>query len=377
MNLRITNVTVQPIELPRDAGRFVRAWWPILRSDPNWVPPLISERKSFLDPTQNPYFRVAKVRCFMAYRGREVVGTIAATVDEVQQAREPGVGMFGFFEFIDDVEVARALLDAACEWLREQGMSVARGPFNFNQNHDFGLLVDGFDTPPPVANPHNPAYYPAIYERLGLRGVRDWYAYWLGRGPVPPAIERLARRVEERHPNLRIETLDKRDYERGVQLFREIFNDAWDRNWGHIPMGEDEFTYLGRRLEPLLDPGLCFFAFLDDECVAGSIALPDSNPVLGRMNGRVFPFGWWHAWRGQPRIDAMRILVLGVKQRYQQYGFGAPIYARTWAEGLRRGYRGADASLVLDNNKKMRGAIEKLGGRIYKTYRAFERSLGG
>jgi GNAT superfamily N-acetyltransferase len=340
------------------------------------VPPLISERKTFLDPGENPYFRVADVRCFMAEREGKPVGTIAATVDHELQAREPGVGMFGFFEFVEDVEVARALLDAACEWLREQGMKVARGPFNFNQNHDFGLLVDGFDVDPAVANPHHRAYYPRIYAELGLEPLREWYAYWLAHGPVPPLIERLARRVESRHPELRIETLDPSDYEHGVMLFEEIFNDAWEHNWGHIPMSKEEFAFLGRRLEPLLDPGLCFFAFIEDECVAGSIALPDTNPVTKAMNGRIFPFGWWHAWRGASRINAMRVLVLGVKHRYQHMGLGAPLYQRTWAEGLRRNYRGADASLVLDNNRKMRGALEKLGGEIYMTYRAYERGLG-
>ncbi|PRP90654.1 hypothetical protein ENSA5_62720 [Enhygromyxa salina] len=368
-------VSIRTVELPRGASRFVRSWWPIYRGDPHWVPPLISERKAFLDPGKNPYFRRAEVRCFMAYRGRKPVGTIAATVDAELQAREPGVGLFGFFEFIDDLEVARALLDAASAWLREQGMKLARGPFNFNQNHDFGLLVDGFDIDPSVANPHNRAYYPKIYEALGLRGVMDWYAYWLEQGPVPPLIERLARRVESRNPKLRVETMDASDYDKGVQLFREIFNDAWDHNWGHIPMSRDEFEFLGRRLEPLLDPKLCLFAFIDDECVAGSIALPNTNLVTKAMNGRIFPFGWWHAWRGGERIDAMRVLVLGVKQRYQHLGLGAPLYLRTWEEGLRRGYRGADASLVLESNRRMRGALERLGGRIYMTYRAYEQDL--
>lgn len=369
-------LVVVPIELPRDAGRFVKAWWPIYRGDPHWVPPLISERRAFLDPRKNPFFRVAKVQCFMAYRGRKPLGTIAATVDTELQAREPGVGLFGFFEFVDDLEVARALLGAATTWLREQGMKVARGPFNFNQNHDFGLLVDGFDVDPRVANPHNRDYYPKIYEALGLRGVMDWYAYWLESGPVPPLIERLARRVESRHPELRIETMDAADYERGVMLFREIFNDAWDHNWGHIPMSKEEFEFLGQRLEPLLDPGLCFYAFIGDECVAASIALPDTNPVTKPMNGRIFPFGWWHVWRGASRIDAMRVLVLGVKHKYQHLGIGAPMYMRTWEEALRRGYKGADASLVLANNRRMRGALEKLGGRIYMTYRAYEQELG-
>ena len=371
----MSDIELRPIALPRDAGRFVRAWWPIYADEPHWVPPLIRDRTSFLDPGQNPYFRSAEIQCFMAYRRGRPVGTIAATIDAELQKREPGVGLFGFFEFVDEVEVARALLDGACAWLRERGMKVARGPFNFNQNHDFGLLVDGFDHDPVVANPYNPRYYLAIYERLGLAPIMDWYGYWMARGPLPPLIERLANRVESRVPNLRVTTMDKSDYHRAVQLFREIFNDAWDHNWGHIPMSREEFEYLGRRLEPVLDPGLCFFAFLDDECVAGSIALPDTNLVTKAMNGRIFPFGWWHAWRGASKIDAMRVFVLGVKQHVQHLGLGAPLYKHTWEEGLRRGYRGCDASLVLASNKRMRGALEKLGGEIYNTYRAFERAL--
>ena len=371
----MSEIRVCPIDLPRHAGRFVRSWWPIYRGAEHWVPPLISERKAFLDPNQNPYFEVAEVQCFIAYRGQRALGTIAATVDRELQKREPGVGLFGFFEFVDEPEVARALWQAASAWLREQGMSCARGPFNFNQNHDFGLLVDGFEVDPSVANPYTHGYYPAIYEELGLRGVMDWYAYWLARGPVPPLIDRLASRVESRHPNLRVETMDAADYMRGVHLFREIFNDAWDHNWGHVPMLPAEFDFLAKRLEPILDPGLCFFAFLDDECAAASIALPDTTPVMKAMNGRIFPFGWWHAVRGGKKIDAMRILVLGVKQRFQHLGLGAPIYRKTWEEGLRRGYRGADASLVLAGNHRMRGPLEKLGGEIYMTYRAYEASL--
>lgn len=369
------DVRIEAVSLPRDAGRFVKAWWPIYRDDPHWVPPLITERKAFLDPSKNPYFETATVQCFMAYRGREPLGTIAATIDEELQTREPGVGLFGFFEFVDELEVARALFEAACAWLREQGMSRARGPFNFNQNHDFGLLVEGFEIDPPVANSHNGAYYPRTYEALGLEQIMDWYGYWLPRGPLPPLIDRLSARVESRNPELRIESMDPDDYERGVMYFYEIFNDAWDHNWGHIPMSRAEFEFLGQRLKQILDPKLCFFAFIDGECVGGSIALPDTNPVTKKMNGRIFPFGWIHALRGGKHVDAMRVLVLGVKQAYQHVGIGAPLYRRTWEEGLRRGYRGADASLVLANNRKMRGPLEKLGGEIYMTYRAYERGL--
>ena len=161
------SIDVRAIELPRDAARFCRTWWPIYANDPHWVPPLLFERERFLDPGKNPFFRVARVQCFMASRGGTPVGTIAATIEDAGQEREPGVGFFGFFEFPDDLAVSRALVETAAGWLRDRGMDVMRGPYSLSPNHEFGLRVDGWDTDPAVLNPHNRDYYAAP-----LRGAR-------------------------------------------------------------------------------------------------------------------------------------------------------------------------------------------------------------
>ncbi|MEZ4319082.1 MAG: N-acetyltransferase [Myxococcota bacterium] len=354
----------------------MKSWWPIYEGCDEWVPPLIFERKRFFHPQKNPYFQVARVQCFMAYRDGVAVGTIAATVDEELQKAEPGVGLFGFFEFVNDDAVAKGLFDAARAWLSAQGMTSVRGPFNFNTNHEFGLLIDGFDTPPAIANPHNLSYYQRMYEEvLGLEKAMDWYAYWMDKGPVPETIGRIAKRFMDRNPNIRIRNLDLANFDRDVAIVKEIYNDAWTDNWGHVHMTGAELDFTAEGLKEVLDPRLCFIAYVDDVPAAVSVTLLDFNQVAKKMNGRIFPFGWYHYLRGRSKIDALRIFILGVKREYQKLPIGAPLYLKTWENGMVMNIRGAEASLILETNTRMRGALEKLGARIYKTYRTYESSL--
>jgi GNAT superfamily N-acetyltransferase len=368
-------VDIQLIALPRDTLRFIRPWWRIYQGEPGWVPPLILDRKKFLDPARNPYFQRADVQCFVAVKDGVDVGTIAATVDHAAQQNTPGVGFFGFFEFVDDAAVAGALLDAARGWLRAKGMTRMQGPFNFNSNHDFGLLVDGFDTPACIANPHARPYYGLMCEKLGLTKCIDWYAYWLDAGPVPESVRRVSERFLARNPQVRLRRLDLRHFDREVAIFRDIYNDAWERNWGHVALSEAEFQALADDFKQVLDPDLAWIAEVDGEPAALTVTLPDYNQVFKPMNGRFFPFGWWYWLTARRRIDQVRVFILGVKKRYQHMPLGAPLYVKTWEEAMKRGMRGGEASLVVENNVRMRGALERLGARIYKTYRIYERVL--
>lgn len=369
-------VEVTPISLPRDTVRFVKTWFTIYENDPHWVPPLYLERKRFLDPGRNPYFAVARVQCFVATRNGRDVGTIAATVDEMHQKQAPGEGFFGFFEFIDDEAVARALFEAAREWLVEQGMTRALGPFNFNTNHEFGLLVDGFEHDPYVANPYNAAYYPSIYGALGLRGVMDWYAYYVDfemRGIEK--MRRVADRLLTRHPEIRIRPLDLARYDEEVALLHGIYDDAWEANWSHVRVCDEEFAFLAEGLKQGLDPDICFVAEVDGRAAAISVTLPDLNQAVKKMRGRLFPFGWWHWLRRDHSIDRVRVFMLGVAREFQSLPLGAALYARTFDVGLAKGYRLGEASLILEKNVRMRGALEKMGARIEKTYRSYEVEL--
>jgi ribosomal protein S18 acetylase RimI-like enzyme len=371
------SVKVRPIELPGDAIRFCETWWPIYADDPHWVPPLLSERKDFLDPGKNPFFRHARVQCYIASRGGTPVGTIAATLIKSAPEHERGVGFFGFFEFPDDVEVSRALFETATEWLREQGMHTMRGPYNLSPNHEFALRVEGWDTDPALLNPHNGDYYARHYDGLGLTGVRDWYAYWGDIGPVPARFARASQRFLDRHPEVEIRHLDMADWDQEIMWFWEIYNDAWEHNWGHLPIERDEALWLARGLKQMVDPDLVWWAFVDGEPAAVAIAFLDYNQVIKKMNGKMLPIGWYHWLFGRRKIDSLRLFALGVKQKYRDMPLGIPLYVAIWQAALARGVRGADGSLVVEDNAPMRSTLEKLGAHIYQTYRIYEYRLDG
>ncbi len=254
---------------------------------------------------------------------------------------------------------------------------MVRGPYNLSPNHEFGLRVDGFDTDSALLNPHNRDYYAGHYEALGLLGVRDWYAYWLDRAPVPERLARASRRFLERHPEVEIRHFDLARWDEEIPWFWDIYNDAWEHNWGHVRISRDEFMALARGLKQMVDPNLSWWAFVAGEPAAASITFPDYNQVLKRMDGRLLPLGWYHWLFGRRRIDALRIFVLGVKQRYQSMPLGVPLYVKTWEAALARGGRGANASLVVEDNVRMRGALEKMGARVYQTYRIYESRVDG
>lgn len=367
------SVEVIPISLPRDTLRFIKPWYAIYENDPHWVPPLLVERKRFFDPGRNPYFQTAEVQCFVARRDGRDAGTIAATLDRAYQRHERGTGFFGFFEFPNDVEVAAALLGAAREWHADRGMKKLIGPFNFNTNHEFALLVDGFDSDPSIANPHNPAYYPGVYEALGLRPVKDWYAYRVDvRLPGIAKMQRVSERMLARHPEMRIRSLDLADFDAEVARLRTIYVDAWQHNWGHVEVGEAEFRFIAEGFRQIIDPELCLVAEVAGRPVAISVTLPDLNPVVKRMQGRLWPFGWYYFLTRRRRTTRARVFMLGVATEYQSLPLGAVLYARTAEIAARKGYREGEASLILEDNHRMRGALEKLGATIVKTYRNYE-----
>jgi hypothetical protein len=370
----MNRVEIRRIQLPADAKAFVHAWWNIYEGDPHWVPPLVFERLQFFDPARNPWFKHGEAQLFIALRDGKAVGTISAHVDRNAQVEHPGLGYFGFFEFIDDVCIAKCLFESAIAWLKTKGVNHVQGPFNFSPNHEFGLLIDGF-VDPPVLNPYNRPYYQAIYEQLGLTKAMDWYAYWLDKGPIPETIAKIADRTLSRNADITLRPLDLKNFDQEVRWFLEIYNDAWEKNWGHVHIGEAEFLEMAKGLKEFIDPRLVWWAFKGDQPIAAAITLPDVNQVVKKMNGGLFPFGWYHWLFGRGKIDALRVFVLGVKRDYQHLPIGACLYVKTWEEGMKMNIRGADASLILENNHRMRGALEKMGGRIYMTYRTYETEL--
>lgn len=368
-------VEVVAIQLPRDFRKFVDPWWTINEGEPGWVPPLLMDRKKFFDPGKNPYFKHAKVQCFVAYKDGKPVGTVAATVDDGQQKIEAGVGFFGFLEFINDEEVAKALMDAASAWLKQHGMKELQGPFNFNSNHDFGMLIDGFDTPACIANPHGRPYYGPMMEKLGYAKKIDWYAYWMDAIGMPETVKKISDRFMARNKNVTLRMVDMKNFDKELKIFLDIYNDAWEENWGHIHISEEEFYASAGDFKQVIDPRLCWVAEVDGEPAALTITLPDYNEVFKKMNGSLFPFGWYYFLTAKRHITQLRVFILGVKKKFQKMPIGAPLYIKTWEEGLKMGIKGAEASLIVETNHRMRGSLEKLGARIYKTYRIYTKPI--
>lgn len=369
-------VEVKPVSFPKDAVRFCKVWWRIYRDDPHWVPPLLFDRKKFFDVEKHPYYNVADVAAWIAYKDGDAVGTIGVSHDRDLQASMPGYGAFGFFEFIDDVEVAQALLDVGAEWLRKRGLERMLGPMNWSPNHEFGLLVDGFDTDPMIANPHNAAYYPRIYEALGIQPNKTYYAYWIDYKPEPPRILKIAERIVKRKPGIVVRQVRKKDWDTELQIVRDVYNDAWHDNWGHVQVRPEEFDYIASDMKTIIDERLCFVVEVDGEIAGISITFPDYNVLAKKMNGRLLPVGWMQfAFNKAAARKQLRVFILGVKQEYQHLPLGALMYAATWKAAYDIKVRGVEASLILHDNVGMRGALEKMGAFIYKNYRTYEYKL--
>lgn len=359
--------------------RFIEAAWTINARDPNWVPPLRMVMRTVLDPRKHPFHRNAEVALFLAERGGRAVGRVAAVVNRRHnEFHGERTGFFGLWECEDDPDTAAALLDAASAWLRERGMERVRGPVNLSTNEEIsspGVLVEGFDTAPFVTMSHNPPYYGALLEGAGFAKSKDVLAYLIPEPDVPERLTRMTDVVLRRHGAV-VRSLDMRRFAEEVQTIQDVYNAAWSRNWGFVPMTPEEFAHIARDFKAIVDPALCLIAEIDGEAVGFSLALPDINQALRHLpDGRLFPFGLLKFLWYKRRVDALRVLTLGLVPRFHHSGLGAAMYLKTYQNGIARGYRRAEGSWILEDNLEMTQALEKMGGHVSKRYRIFERAL--
>jgi GNAT superfamily N-acetyltransferase len=369
---------IREIAAGESLRRFVDVAWQVNAGDPNWVPPLRTSLNSVLDRKKHPFHRHAEVAYFLAERGDEPVGRIAAVVNHRHnEFCEEKTGFFGFFEAENDPEAARALVDAAAAWLRQRGMERIRGPLSFSTNEEMpvGVLVTGFESAPFIMTAHNPPYYDTLLRSTGLEKVRDVLAYLLKRSEAP---ERWVRGVERvsRRAGVTVRSLDMRRFDREIATIKAIYNSAWQRNWGFVPMTDAEFDYIAKEFKPFVDPDLCLIAEVGGEPVGFCLALPDLNEILQRIpNGRLFPTGIFKLLLGRRKIRGVRMLTLGFREGFQHLGLGTHLYLRGWQNALDRGYSRGEASWILEDNLEMRRAMENLAGEPYKRFRIYEREL--
>ncbi|WP_309644359.1 dATP pyrophosphohydrolase [Phenylobacterium sp.] len=374
-------LTIQPVVTKADLDRFIRVPMTLAAGDPNWIAPLVSERAAALTPKTNPFFQHAEVQLWIAVRDGRDVGRISAQIDAlapVDPARP--AGHFGMIAGEDDPDVFAALLATAEAWLKARGCAVALGPFNLSVNEEVGLLVDGFDTPPMVLMGHDPAHAGRHIEAAGYAKAKDVYAYLCQMSDdIPPAILRRVRRGPA--PGVTLRMLDMSRYDAEVAAMTEVLNDAWSGNWGFTPTTEAETAQLGKALRAVIDPRLIWFAEFDGEVAGFVVMLPNVNEAIADLNGALFPFGWAKLlWRLKvARVKSIRIPLMGVKRKFasshrgQLLPFQLMDLSATQARAL--GYQSYELSWILEDNAPMNRICQSLGGRIYKTYRIYEKAL--
>jgi GNAT superfamily N-acetyltransferase len=369
---------IRPVAGRRDLKTFIRLPWSIYRNEPNWVPPLRRDERRRLDPGVNPFFEHADVQLLLAWRDGKAVGRISAQVDRhFNEFQGNDWGLFGFFECAEDPEAAQGLFDAAAAWLAERGRDRMVGPMDFTTNDTCGVLIDGFDQRPFILTPYTREYYPRLYEGAGLGKAMDLYMWRIevsDRTSVHPAIWKVAHEVESKH-GVVCRNLRKRDFEAELGRFLEVYNAAWERNWGFVPLTDNEVRYFAKELRPILDENWAMIAERDGEVVGAALTLPDFNQVLHRLDGRLLPFGWLKALRLARKIDRIRVFALGVKPEYQHTGVAARFYEMHFDAAERTGVSGGETGWILEVNEAMNRAMAGMGARISRTYRLYERTL--
>jgi GNAT superfamily N-acetyltransferase len=365
----------------RDLDRFMDLPYRLHARDPLWVPPLRRDVKLLLSRNRNPFFEHAEAEYFLAERHGEVVGRVAAISNRLHnETHGDRVGFFGFFECVDDQVVADGLLDAAADWCRAHGHDTLRGPASFSVNDECGLLVDGFDTPPTLMMPHNPRYYVTLLERAGFTKAKDLLVYEGGAAdhyvPVP---ERLARGTEliRQRMGITLRALDMTRFDAEVGRIKELYNAAWEKNWGFVPMTEHEIDHLAEQFKPVVIPDLVPIAEKDGRMIGFGIALPDLNVVFRRnRRGRLFPMVLELLWALKARkIHRARILLLGILPEYRGKGVDAMLYHWIWTRSGERDIWWGEAGWILEDNPAMNAGLEKMTFKVYKTYRLYDRPL--
>jgi GNAT superfamily N-acetyltransferase len=358
----------------KDLNDFIKFPLALHSKDSFYVHHLIRDiRKHFSD--ENPFFLHAEVRCFIATRDGKINGRIVSVVNQRHiEFHKEKAGFFGFFESIDDYQTAAALLDRVSDVLRKAGMAVMRGPTNFSTNEECGFLIKGFQNPPLLMTPYNPAYYNDMMDKYGLHKTKDLYAYILDvPEELPGKIHRVADIVSRRGVSVR--HIDKKNFVRDMQIFKDVYNSAWGNNWGFIPLTDKELVYLGNNLKQIVVPELIMIAEKDGKPVGFMGMLPDFNFVLKHMNGKLSLPSIVKALYYSKKIKDLRMLLLGIKADYRNKGVDALLFREGFKGVKKGGYRRVEFSWILEDNIPVQRLVEMIGGRLYKKYRIYEKAL--
>ena len=370
------SLETSPVVSRRDRREFVELPYRLHSTSEQWIPPLRLERRLFLSRRLGPYKKRMDFELFLARRDGRVVGRISAHIDHaLNEYHDNRWGLFGFLELEDDPEVAESLLAAAEGWLRERDRDRMIGPMDFRMNDESGVLIEGFDREPMIRQNWHPPYYRELCEAAELEKVVDLYMWELhisDREKIVPAIFELAAQVEPKH-GIKIRKMSRRRLRRDLEVFGEIYNDAWKRNFGFVPYSKKDLDNYAQEMQLVFDRDWFMVAEHGHEAVAIAITIPDINQVLKRMKGRLLPLGWWRYLRKSKTIDRCRVGFLGVKPEYQHTGVAAALYVEHFDMSAVTPIKWGEMGWILENNRAMNRGMEAMNGRIVKRYRMYER----
>lgn len=372
----MTDIEVQAVNSRKDVINFIKFPWQIYKNTPNWVPPLISDRKKVMDRQKNPFYKHAEVEYFLARKNGRILGRIAAILNHAHNTvHHENIGFFGFFECVNDQLVANALFEKVRDLLKTRGVSAIRGPASPSINDEYGLLVDGFDQLPAILMPYNPPYYQSLIESAGFHKIKDLYSYHLKKADViSEKLVRVAEIVRKRE-GLTFRSLKMDDFENEVKLIKELYNRVWQNNWGAVPMTDEEFDALAKDLKPIVVPDLVIIAEYNHEPIGFALTLPDLNIALKHNRSGNLLTGLFYLMWHRKKINRVRIIILGVLPERQKTGAASVLFYETARRGIELGYTEGEAGWVLEDNFMMNRAAELFNSTRYKTYRIYDMSI--
>ena len=355
--------------------QFLRLPWKLYAGDQHWVPPIRHVQKELVNYRRHPFYENAEAQTFIAVRDGETVGRVAAIIDHGHNAYyKERRGMVGFFESIDDSDVSGKLFDAARQWFAAKDIHVMRGPLNPAMHYECGLLVEGFDSPPCFMMTYNHSYYERLFTEYGFEKSQDLYAYYAHRGMLDSVDPKMVFVLEEaiRRFNIKTRTLDRKNFKQEIMSFLDIYNQALPGSWGYVPMSQAEVEKAADNLKHLIVHELSIIAEVDGKPVGAVFGLPDYNPIVKEIDGKMFPFGFLKFLFGRKRLKRVRLLSTNVLPEYQRWGLGVVLLGKLLPHALEWGIEDCELSWVLESNRLSRGSIERGGAERIKTYRIFD-----
>jgi hypothetical protein len=370
----MSEITVRKVSTKNELNEFIKFPWKIYKDDKHWVPPLLMEQKTLLNKEKNPFFKAADADYFLAFRNGKIVGRIAAIKNDLHiKYHNDESGQFGFFECINDQQVANALFDKTKKWMKEKGLKFMKGPANPSSNDIYGMLIEGFDDSPRLLMPYNPEYYIKLCENYGMKKGKDMFAWKIVNEKLM-ASEKLKRGQElvRKRYNLKISQLDMKTFQKDLEKFKYVYNKAWAPNWGFVPMTEEQIDAMAKDMKPLAEPSLVLFGEIEGKLVGAALVMLDYNYIFRTMNGRLFPFNFIKLFTQKKKIKWARILTLGIIPEFQKRGLDAVFYWEIVNRAANIGIRLGEASWVLEDNDMMNRGLELMNGERYKRYRIWE-----